>query len=260
MSKLNVFPSSLRQGIGKFLSKSIVFYHTVKWFYSPPTKGKYVEVSMLVPAEFNEGKFDEYVFNFTIDLITYAQKNNLSYLSNRVKGIQLDQINRFPGEHYCLLQAIMKISKPQMVVEVGTYTGLSALVLLNSMPESCKLITYDIKAWDKLSDTVFNNSDFGNSFEQRLGDLADKSFFESQLDVMTEADIFFIDGPKNGVFEQLFLKLFFQFRKKTCILVFDDIRLLHMIELWRSLNFKKIDLTSFGHWTGTGIVFFDPNF
>lgn len=259
MSKLIFFPASLRPAIGKYLSKTIVFFHTLKWFISPPTKGKYVEVSMLVPAEFSEGEFDEYVFNFSINLITYAQKNNLSYLSNRVKGVQLDQINRFPGEHYRLLQALMKVSKPQMVVEVGTYTGLSSLVMLNSIPIESKLITYDIMAWDKFPNTVFNDADFGNSFEQRLGNLAEKSFFESQLDIMTKADIFFIDGPKNGIFEQHFLKLFFQFRKQPCILIFDDIRLLHMIELWRSLNFKKIDLTSFGHWTGTGVVFFDPD-
>ena len=36
--------------------------------------------------------------------------------------------------------------------------------------------------------------------------------------------------------------------------MFDDIRLLNMIEQWRALPRPKLDLTSFGHWSGTGLV------
>ena len=38
------------------------------------------------------------------------------------------------------------------------------------------------------------------------------------------------------------------------IVMFDDIRLLNMIEQWRALPRPKLDLTSFGHWSGTGLV------
>jgi hypothetical protein len=36
--------------------------------------------------------------------------------------------------------------------------------------------------------------------------------------------------------------------------MFDDTRVLNMIEIWRRLNRPKLDLTSFGHWSGTGLV------
>ncbi|WP_341884141.1 hypothetical protein [Synechococcus sp. UW140] len=37
-------------------------------------------------------------------------------------------------------------------------------------------------------------------------------------------------------------------------LLLDDIHLLPMVECWRSISSPKLDLTSFGHWSGTGIV------
>jgi hypothetical protein len=38
------------------------------------------------------------------------------------------------------------------------------------------------------------------------------------------------------------------------ILVLDDTRLLNMIDVWRLIRSPKLDLTSFGHWSGTGLV------
>jgi hypothetical protein len=38
------------------------------------------------------------------------------------------------------------------------------------------------------------------------------------------------------------------------ILVLDDIRLWTMLEIWRSVSWPKLDVTSFGHWSGTGMV------
>jgi len=38
------------------------------------------------------------------------------------------------------------------------------------------------------------------------------------------------------------------------LVVFDDIRQWNMLKIWRDITRPKIDLTSFGHWTGTGII------
>jgi hypothetical protein len=35
---------------------------------------------------------------------------------------------------------------------------------------------------------------------------------------------------------------------------FGDIRVLDMIENWRRLNRPKLGVTSFGHWSGTGLL------
>ena len=36
--------------------------------------------------------------------------------------------------------------------------------------------------------------------------------------------------------------------------LFDDIKELNMLGTWRAITRPKLDITSFGHWTGTGLV------
>jgi hypothetical protein len=31
-----------------------------------------------------------------------------------------------------------------------------------------------------------------------------------------------------------------------------------MVDLWRRIPYPKLDATSFGHWSGTGLVLVDP--
>jgi hypothetical protein len=42
--------------------------------------------------------------------------------------------------------------------------------------------------------------------------------------------------------------------EKAPWVVFDDIRDRNMLRFWRELDKPKLDLSSFGHWTGTGLV------
>jgi hypothetical protein len=42
--------------------------------------------------------------------------------------------------------------------------------------------------------------------------------------------------------------------KNNKILIIDDIKFINMIDLWINIESPKIDISSFGHWSGTGIV------
>lgn len=42
--------------------------------------------------------------------------------------------------------------------------------------------------------------------------------------------------------------------KSNLVVVFDDIRKLAMLKPWWGMKRPKLDLTSFGHWSGTGLV------
>ena len=76
--------------------------------------------------------------------------------------------------------------------------------------------------------------------------------------MLEQADIIFMDALKDGKQEYLFLENFskLQFKKK-CLFIFDDIRLWNMLDIWYNLNKPKLDMTSFGHWSGTGLVEWD---
>jgi len=85
--------------------------------------------------------------------------------------------------------------------------------------------------------------------------MADPEFFATWGDIIAGAELIFIDGPKNGRTEQAFLaRLAAVPFHRSPIVVFDDIRVINMIDIWRGIARPKMDLTSYGHHTGTGLV------
>ena len=160
----------------------------------------------------------------------------------------------WPGEHYKLLSGLVRVLQPKVAVEIGTAEGLSALAMKKYM--SGKVVTFDIVPWDQIGDTILTREDFQDGrLEQRLGDLGDRAIFEKHRELMESAEFLFVDGPKDNNFEWKLLDYLrtVKFRKAP-ILVFDDTRLWSMLKFWRDLPYSKLDLTSFGHSSGTGLV------
>lgn len=162
--------------------------------------------------------------------------------------------NVFPGEHYRLLRAISKILKPSVTVEIGTFTGMGSVALIQGQP-SGKLYTFDIFPWNSF-ETHLSQDDFdSNKVAQVIADLSDADEFQSNLDLLNDADIIFMDAPKDGIFEYRFTSLLRQLKPKAGkLLIMDDIRFVNMIDLWISIDSPKLDVSSFGHWSGTGLV------
>lgn len=116
-------------------------------------------------------------------------------------------------------------------------------------------MTYDVVSWKDFDETYLDGSDFGPRFEQRLFDLSDRAAFEAQAGELASADMIFLDASKDGFFEERFLSLLFALEPKgPQLIVLDDIRVLTMIRVWRDITLDKLDVSSFGHWSGTGIV------
>ena len=164
-------------------------------------------------------------------------------------------LNIFPGEHYRLINALAKKIDAKNIVEIGTYTGLGSLALKEGLND-VSLTTYDIKEWDKLPvPSHFKSTDFDGTLKQIIGDLSEDAFFEENINILNEADLIFMDAPKDNLFEY---KMGIKFRKlKNKIkkfLIIDDILFVNMIDFWRKIKSPKVDATSFGHFTGTGIV------
>ncbi len=133
---------------------------------------------------------------------------------------------------------------------------MGPLALLAAVPADGSLVTYDIEPWNEVGETALRAEDFGGRLEQRLGDVADPQTLALELATLRRADLIFVDGPKDGVFEPAFVRSVLpQLRDRRRLVVFDDTRLLPMLQLWRDLDYPKQDVTSFGHWSGTGLVF-----
>ena len=78
--------------------------------------------------------------------------------------------------------------------------------------------------------------------------------------LIRESEIIFVDGPKDGVFERKLIdNLIAMDLKQNPLIIFDDIRVWNMIKIWREIDHPKLDIISFGHWTGTGLVDWNPD-
>ncbi|HEV2330955.1 MAG TPA: class I SAM-dependent methyltransferase [Verrucomicrobiae bacterium] len=202
-----------------------------------------------------EGNPTDRLLDISIRAADEARKIDLKWLSDRMKEDQRTP-GIWPGQHYRLLAALLRVVKPVRIVEVGTFTGASALAMKAHMLAGAQLVTVDIVPWHQFERTALKESDFQDgSLRQAIGDLAEENFFRDFSGTLEECDFLFVDGPKNVVFEERFLRQLAGLKlAKNPLVVLDDIRLWNMLKIWDEISRPKLDLTSFGHYTGTGII------
>ena len=169
--------------------------------------------------------------------------------------------NAFPGDHYRILAGLIfnldRSSGPLSIVDIGTHYGTSARVMLDYSPDTDKVVTFDVAPWRDYETTYLTEEDFASGrLTQAVKDLQEPQTFASFAKLLCEADFIMCDGPKDGVFERKFYTLLstLDFPKKPRWLLLDDIRFPSEMVSWRTIDSPKVDLTSFGHFSGTGLV------
>ena len=93
-----------------------------------------------------------------------------------------------------ILSFISKVKNPKYILEIGTYTGYSALCLAEGLKDDGKLITIDRdkSLYEKVND-FFRRSDYATKIEQKIGE-ALKIIPEIDLTF----DLVFIDADKKN--------------------------------------------------------------
>jgi predicted O-methyltransferase YrrM len=93
-----------------------------------------------------------------------------------------------------LLSLLSSLLKPKRILEIGTYTGYSALCLAEGLPNDGKLITIDVN--EELQTRVqgyFNDSSYKGQIEYRIGDAMEL------IPTLPEMwDLVFIDADKKN--------------------------------------------------------------
>jgi predicted O-methyltransferase YrrM len=211
--------------------------------------------SALYSMENQPGKPTRELMTLGLECIQLAMDIDLTDISARIKSNGPDYMSIYPGEHYKLLAAVIKKCQPRKVVELGTHLGYSALCMKKFLPAGSTIHTFDVIPWNGFSDTILTEKDFDAQLVQHTDDLTQAENVQKHLSLLQDADIIFMDALKDGKQEYLFLKHFSGIRfNKKCLMIFDDIRLWNMLDIWYNLDKPKLDLTSFGHWSGTGFV------
>lgn len=188
-----------------------------------------------------------------LQAVHLARSVDLAWLSDRGRDRFPDV---WPGEHYKLLTALVSVLQPKTVVEIGTATGLSALAMKNALPDDGKITTFDLFPWGDDPNTVLQIEDFADGrLEQRTDDLSTPRGWRANAETLRRAELVFVDAKHDGAQEREFVRGFDDVGLANApIVVFDDIRLWGMLAFWQEIDRPKLDLTSFGHWSGTGLV------
>ncbi len=139
--------------------------------------------------DFLNPKLSQYSENHT------SAETNLLKKINRETHLEVLQPRMLSGHlQGRLLSLISKLSKPMNILEIGTYTGYSALCLAEGLSATGKLITIDVN--EELAPKIqsyFDESPWKNQIELKIGDAT-----QLILEIDLKFDLVFIDADKEN--------------------------------------------------------------
>lgn len=151
-------------------------------------------------------------------------------------------------EHYKILAYFAKIMDGPLI-DIGTYFGFSAAAL--SIDESKKVITYDIYDWISDTDYTIKNRE---NIELRCMDCLD------DIPTLLDASFICLDvSPHDGLQEEEIFKALQKYKYKGLLFLDDIHQSKEMDDWWNTITLPKYDLSKYGHFSGSGIVVFDPS-
>jgi predicted O-methyltransferase YrrM len=224
-------------------------------FSPPPFKARHAKRTFVSSPDDEASRPTRELMELTLEVVRKTFEVEVDDLCDRLPPLEWEP-TLWPGEHYRLLAGLVAYLQPKTVVEIGTETGLSALCLKKYLPEGGRVVTYDLIPWTEIDGACLREEDVADGrLVQELADLSDPDTFAAHVETLRTAEFIFADGPKDGRFEYEFARLLdtLDFAAPPLVL-FDDIRDRHMLRFWRELKKPKLDISSFGHWTGTGLV------
>jgi len=225
------------------------------WSLFSPVKARHIKRTLLFSPDDDRSSPSRELVDLALRAARAAMDTDLSDICSRLATPTLWP-KCWPGEHYRILAGLVQVLQPRRVVEIGTHTGWGTLALKKFLPADSTLSTFDLMPWDSFADTVLCPGDFDDGkLRQTIADLSDPAVFGTYRPLLQDADLIFVDGPKDKKFESSFVELLATASfKRTPWLIFDDIKDWNMLKVWRDIDRPKMDITSLGHWTGTGLV------
>lgn len=166
----------------------------------------------------------------------------------KVIGCYNEYYDRPSGqEHYRLLKYFAK-NIDGHIIEIGTHCGTSAVALANATKHD--VITYDI------ADVKENDLSNIKNLTFRLCEFTSDDEYKERI---LNSKMIFIDAPHTGEFEQMCYDWLVENNYKG-ITIWDDIHLNKKMEnFWHGVEKNKIDVSGYGHSTGTGIILFSDD-
>src|SRR5207248_1137246 len=92
------------------------------------------------------------------------------------------------------------------------------------LPADGRLVTFDLIPWENYPDVRLTAADFADGqLMQYTEDLSDSAVFASHSELLSAADIIFLDAAKDGRLEQVLLEHLARLKfRKPALLILDD--------------------------------------
>jgi hypothetical protein len=168
-----------------------------------------------------------------------------------------DDFYKNPGnQHYMLLAYLSSLFDNKHIIEIGTHLGESAIAL--SYNKNNIIYTFDI------IDKVSEEKKHVNNIKFIIGDImTDTETREKWKETILSSAFIFLDvDPHNGFMEYDFY-LFLKENNYNGFVVCDDIWYFKEMRnnFWYKIPYEyRYDISHLGHWSGTGIFTFNPNY
>lgn len=134
----------------------------------------------------------EYVLAHNPPLLP-SQRALVDITHTALPGVAVKQIAREQGP---LLAFLVRLTGARHIVEVGTFTGLSALSMAQALPADGKLITLDIsEEWTAYAREAWTGAGVADRVELRIGAALDSL---KAMPAEAHIDLAFIDADKEG--------------------------------------------------------------
>ena len=169
-------------------------------------------------------EIENYINNHSLELTT-IQKEIISY-NNSLGNIKRMQIS-VSQCHF--LHLIIKISNISKILEIGTFTGLSALTMSLSLPSDGKLVTLDKNVErNKIASNFFKKAKLDNKIKTIVGPALESiSNFKKKGE---KFDLIFIDADKGNYIN--YYKKCIDLVNTGALIIFDNV-------LWHGDVHKK---------------------
>lgn len=127
----------------------------------------------------------------------YRSNEIIDELVKETKNLgSLSQMQIAP-EQGQFLEMIVKLSKARKCLEIGRFTGLSALCMAKGLPENGKIITVDnSEEFISIAEKYWKKAEVQNMIESVIGEGVE--VMQSYIDRQYYFDLIFIDADKNN--------------------------------------------------------------
>ena len=178
---------------------------------------------------------------------------------NKIKKINLDHYKfdmkdmEFFGDcgrqHYRLLMHLSNQFDNVDIFDIGTHRGSSALALSHNKKN--RVYSFDIENRPKNYTNKPENVEF---IQYDLFDFNNNSISLWKDKILNSPLIFLDIDPHDGILEYNFYQFLLE-HNYGGLLILDDINYFEgMRIMWSKITSDKLDLTTLGHWSGTGLV------